>query len=166
MFFADNARQPFDGFPRRDCGNESDAGPLAITCYRVIDTEVAEKRFRGNSERRTARDYLRIWRGLAKCLQHYARLRRVVAERDRVAVIDIANRNADDVWTKSPRNVARATDRIPRKAKIEEAYIVSGCVERRRDTCQTIGNDGIWLALTIGADKQHPGAIGSCNLKS
>jgi hypothetical protein len=89
-----------------------------------------------------------------------------VAERDRVAVIDIANRNADDVWTKSPRNVARATDRIPRKAKIEEAYIVSGCVERRRDTCQTIGNDGIWLALTIGADKQHPGAIGSCNLKS
>jgi hypothetical protein len=107
-------------------------------------------------ERRAAGDDFRFGHRGAQCAQDVARLRGVMAERDGVAVVDVAHRDADHIGSKGARGFARGRHRIAGETKIQEQHLISGCLERRCHTRQAVWHDRIWLALAIGAHQQHP----------
>ena len=158
----DESGQRVDRIAGRERVDQGDAGALAVARDRVIDAEISKQRFWRDSECRTTRDDFRPGRRAAKAVQDVARFRGVVSERDRIAVIDVPNRNSDDVWSKRQSSIARRPDRILREAQIDESHVVPRSVECRRDACQPVGHNGIRLALAIGTHEQHPhSAVGT-----
>src|SRR5687767_2968977 len=101
------AGKRLDRRSRRHCIDERDTRALAVAGNRVIDAEIAEERFRSDSKGCSARDDLCARRRAPQALKNVARLRRVVPERDRIAVVDVSHRDADDVRIEAPCCVRR-----------------------------------------------------------
>ena len=80
-------------------------------------------------------------------------------QRDRVAVVDVADGDADDVRAKVAGDGLCARDRVARETKIEEPDIVTGGVEGRGHACQAVRDHRVRLALPIGADEKHPRSV-------
>jgi hypothetical protein len=62
-------------------------------------------------------------------MEDSARFGRVVAEGDRIAVVDVPNGHADDVGSKVASGIARGRDGISRETEIEEANVVPGRIQ-------------------------------------
>src|SRR5687767_5745260 len=137
---------------------ECNAGALPIAGDCVVDTEISEERFRGDSECRPARNHLGLRCSLSQRVKNRSRLRCVMPKRDGVAVVDVANRNADHGRAELAGRFVRSGNRVALEAKIQKADFVSGCVERRSDARETVRNNREGLALAISAHEQHPSA--------
>jgi hypothetical protein len=98
----DTGKSP-DGLSRGESVNQRNARPFAVARHRVVDAEVSEQRFGRDAERRSSRDDFRPRRYAAQSLENGTRLRSVMAKRDGVAVVDVANRDADYVGIEPAR---------------------------------------------------------------
>ena len=92
-------------------------------------------------------------RGEQRC-----RSRRVVLQRNEIAVVNVAHRQADHVGAKFLRGLARRAVRIAREAEVEHAHIVARVIEGGGDARHAVRNHGHGLALPIRAHEQHPRA--------
>jgi hypothetical protein len=82
-------------------------------------------------------------------------------EGNRVAVVDVADGDADDVRSESESGFAGSLYRMPGEAEIEESHLVPGRIERGRNACQTVGHHRIRLSLAIRAHEEHPRSVRS-----
>src|SRR5437868_5888948 len=79
-----------------DCIHESDTRTLAIARDCVVDAEFAKERFWRNPKCCASRDQFCVWSCFTQRPQNDSRFGCVMPKRDRVAVVYVANRNADD----------------------------------------------------------------------
>src|SRR6266550_1378198 len=139
--------------------NESDARALTVARHRVVDAEFAKKGFRRDTECCASRDHLCFWSGFAQRSQNNSRFGRVMPKRDRVAVVYVANRDADDRRCKLTRSFGRCSKGVALEAEIDKSHFVSCRVERRRDAREPIGHNRVWLPLAVRTDQQNPRTI-------
>ena len=82
-----------------------------------------------------------------------------MSQRDGVAIVDVAHRDADNLRPEFLRDFTGPLHRIPDETEVEESDVVSGGIERRRDAGKSVWNDRIRLPLAIGADEEDPRSV-------
>ena len=82
----------------------------------------------------------------------------VMTQRDCIAVVDVPDRNPNDVGLELRSGATRGSDRVGREAQIEEPDPMSRSVERRSNASETVRHHRVRLSLAIGAHEKNPRA--------
>jgi hypothetical protein len=135
---------------------EGDARALSVSRYSVIDGKVAKQCFWSNSKCRATGYDFRARSSLPKRVQNASRFRRVVTQRDRIAVVDVPDGNANDVGPELRRGAPCGRNCVGCEAQIEEPDAMPSAIERRRNAREPVRHHRIGLSLAIGAHEQNP----------
>jgi hypothetical protein len=73
---------------------------------------------------------------------------------DGIAVVDVSDGHADDIWPERASFIAGARNAVPREAKVEESHAMPGFFERGSNARQPVGHDRVGLSLAIGTHEQ------------
>src|SRR5207245_283614 len=127
--------------PRRSVENsanqlDSRALPVAGDCE--INIQIAEQGFGSDAERRATRDDFRSRSSGAKRSENLPGFRRVVPQRDGVAVVNVAYRDPDYVGVEPARGLGRGSGWITPEAEVEESHAVAGLFQGGRDACEPV----------------------------
>ena len=121
----------------------------------MLDAQLIAQRFGRDTECRAAGDHLCARRACSERRQKRRGRRRVVLQRDEIAVVDVSHGEPDDIRVERLRGFARLCVRIAREAEVEHAHIVARVIERGGDARHAVGHHWHGLALAIRADEQH-----------